>query len=112
MIRGISRLIVRSGFLLVPLWIAAAVGAVHWLPDVTDTAGSSLGGLVPADARAVAAQEREVKVFGNTLLTQVVVVQHSDEPLIEIVVAGDRLGPAVVAFECGRTLNPSRSARP
>jgi hypothetical protein len=27
-------------------------------------------------------------------------------------VAGDRLGPAVVAFECGRTLNPSHSGRP
>ena len=84
MTRVVAWLTVRLGLLLVPAWIVAAVAAAHYLPGIADSASSPLGGLVPGDARAVTAQEREVQTFGNTLLTRVVVVQHQRQPLSDV----------------------------
>ena len=83
MTRAISWLTVRLGLLLVPAWIVAAVAAAHWLPDISQSPDSPLGGLVSGSASAIAAQEREVTRFGNTMLTRVVVVQSSSRPMTE-----------------------------
>jgi putative drug exporter of the RND superfamily len=69
--------LVRLSFLLVPAWIAAVFFSVHSLPGISEAKGSRLTGLVPANAAAVAAQERELAAFGSTLVTRVVVVQHA-----------------------------------
>jgi RND superfamily putative drug exporter len=81
--RATAWLVVRLGFLLVPAWIVAAFAAVHWLPGIAQQADSPLGGLVPRGAAAIDTQQREVQIFGNTLLTRVVVVQHADAPLTQ-----------------------------
>ena len=39
-------------------------------------------------------------------------LQHGDQPLVEIPVAGYRLDPPIVAFECSGALNPPHSDRP
>ena len=75
--RAAAWLVARLGVVLVPLWIAAAVGAALYLPGIEESGGGALGGLVPAHSAALAAQEREVREFGNTLLTRIVVVQHA-----------------------------------
>jgi len=75
--RAFAWLTVRLGFLLVPLWIAAAVAAVHYVPGIAQSADTPLGGLVPRGSDAVATQQREARAFGSTILTRVVVVQHA-----------------------------------
>jgi putative drug exporter of the RND superfamily len=79
--RAVAWLTVRLGFLLIPLWIAAAVAAVHYLPAIAQSVDTPLGGLVPSGSDAVATQEREARAFGSTLLTRIVVVQHADRGL-------------------------------
>jgi RND superfamily putative drug exporter len=76
--RAAAWLVARLGVLLVPAWIVAALAAVHFLPGISQAGGGALGGLVLKHSPAVATQEREVKTFGNTLLTRIVVVQHAD----------------------------------
>jgi RND superfamily putative drug exporter len=73
--RVFSYLTVRLAVLLVPAWIAAAVACWVYLPTITQGSDTSLGGLVPTHAPAIRVQEREVRHFGTTLLTRVVVVQ-------------------------------------
>ncbi|HEY6962206.1 MAG TPA: MMPL family transporter [Gaiellaceae bacterium] len=80
MTRAVSWLVTRLGVVLVPAWIVAAVAAAHWLPGISEGHGTPLGGLVPASATALRVQEHEVRKFGNTLLTPVVVVQHRPTP--------------------------------
>jgi RND superfamily putative drug exporter len=77
-VRAAAWLITRLGPVLVPLWIAAAVAAGVYLPGIDESGGNALGGLVPAHSAAVDAQDREVRAFGNTLLTRIVVVQHAE----------------------------------
>lgn len=77
MTRAAAYLVARLGFVLVPAWVAAAIAAVLYLPSIEQGGGSPLGGLVPGNAAALQAQKREVAVFGNTLLTPIVVVQHA-----------------------------------
>ena len=78
MTRVAAWLVARLGVLLVPAWIVAALAAVHYLPGIAQGDGGSLGGLVLTHSPAAATQEREVRTFGNTLLTRIVVVQHAD----------------------------------
>jgi RND superfamily putative drug exporter len=76
--RAAAWLVARLGVLLVPAWIVAAIAAVHFLPGIAQGSGGALGGLVLKHSPAVATQQREARVFGNTLLTRIVVVQHTD----------------------------------
>ena len=81
MVRAASWITVRLGFLLVPLWVVAAVAAAHYLPSIDESLASPLGGLVPGGASAITAQAREEQLFGSTVLTRIVVVQHAGRPL-------------------------------
>jgi RND superfamily putative drug exporter len=75
--RAAAWLVARLGFVLVPAWIAAAIAAGLYLPGIGRGSGGALGGLVPKHSRAAATQQREVRTFGNTLLTRIMVVQHA-----------------------------------
>jgi RND superfamily putative drug exporter len=79
--RAAAWLIVRLSFVLVPAWIGAAVAAAHFLPTITARANVSVNGLVPGGAEAIDTQQREVREFGSTILTRVVVVQHANRAL-------------------------------
>ncbi len=79
--RVVSWITVRLGFLLVPLWVVAAVASAHYLPSIDQSLATPLGGLVPGGASAIATQVREERLFGSTVLTRIVVVQHADRPL-------------------------------
>lgn len=81
MTRVFGWLVVRLSFVLAPAWAVAAVAAIHYLPDIAQGSGTPLGGLVPSHTQAVATQERELRAFGSTLLTPVMVVQHQRTPL-------------------------------
>lgn len=81
MTRTAAFLVARLGVVLVPAWIVAAIAAAHFLPGIQQGGSSPLGGLVPSGAAAVRAQQDEVRAFGNTLLTPVVVVQHAPQGL-------------------------------
>jgi RND superfamily putative drug exporter len=76
-IRAAAWLVARLGIVVVPAWIAAAVAAGLLLPGIGNGTSSPLGGLVPSGSPAARAQRHEVKAFGNTLLTPVVVVQRA-----------------------------------
>jgi hypothetical protein len=80
MVRVVSWITVRLGFLLVPLWVVAAVASAHYLPSIDQSLATPLGGLVPGGASAIATQVREEQLFGSTVLTRIVVVQHADRP--------------------------------
>jgi RND superfamily putative drug exporter len=81
--RAAAWLVARLGVLLVPAWIVAALAAVHFLPGISQGGGGALGGLVLKHSPAVATQQREARVFGNTLLTRFVVVQRARERLTQ-----------------------------
>jgi RND superfamily putative drug exporter len=79
--RAAAWLVARLGVVLVPAWIVAALAAVHFLPGISQGGGGALGGLGLKHSPAVETQQREVRTFGNTLLTRIVVVQHADDRL-------------------------------
>jgi RND superfamily putative drug exporter len=81
MSRAAAWLVARLGVLLVPAWVVAALAAVYFLPGISQGGGGALGGLVLKHSPAIATQQREVRTFGNTLLTRIVVVQHADRRL-------------------------------
>jgi RND superfamily putative drug exporter len=75
--RAAAWLVARLGILVVPAWIVAALAAAHFLPGISQSGGGALGGLVLKHSPAVETQQREARLFGNTLLTRFVVVQHA-----------------------------------
>jgi RND superfamily putative drug exporter len=70
------RLVVGLRFLLIPLWIAAAILAAERLPALGGVHSSPLGGLVPGSAPAVGVEKREFREFGSVLSSRVAVVQR------------------------------------
>jgi putative drug exporter of the RND superfamily len=75
--RAAAWVVARLGVVVVPAWIAAAIAAAFYLPGISQGGGGALGGLVPSSSPALAVQAREARVFGNSLLTRVVVVQYA-----------------------------------
>ena len=64
-----------------PLWIAVAVAATIYLPDLGSGKGSSPEGLVNMNAEAIQAQVRGYEAFGFPLLTEIEVVEHDPQGL-------------------------------
>ncbi|WP_188197501.1 MMPL family transporter [Nonomuraea sp. SYSU D8015] len=71
-----ARVVVRFRYLVVGFWVTAA--AVSWfvLPDVSQTRGGGIEGLVPLDTPAVQMERRAVELFDFPLLGRTVIVQH------------------------------------
>jgi RND superfamily putative drug exporter len=72
---------VRFRWLVVPAWAAAAVAATLWLPGLSEARGSSLSGLVPEDAEAIATGIRTVRLFDVPLTAHSAVVQRNPKGL-------------------------------
>lgn len=72
----LARLVVRLRLLVVVGWLAAAVAAVAYLPDLNEARGDALGSLVPKDAPALQAQSRSAELFSFPVLSNTLVVQR------------------------------------
>ncbi len=81
MIRLWVRLVVRLRYLVVAGWLAAAVASVLFLPGLGGSEPAELGGLVPADARALAVERHSFEYFDVPLLSRAVVVQRDSDGL-------------------------------
>ena len=66
---------------ILAFWIAAAVAATIYLPDLGSGKGSSPEGLVNMNAEAIQAQVRGYEAFGFPLLTEIEVVEHDAQGL-------------------------------
>jgi RND superfamily putative drug exporter len=69
--------------LVVVGWIAAAAAAVLFLPGLSSSSTAPIGDIVPADAKAFAAQERGLRLFGATVATDTVLVERDPRGLGE-----------------------------
>ena len=80
--RAFAWLVIRLRWPIVLAWIVAAVAVVLYLPSL-EQAGSetSLVGLVPQDADAIAAGVRSAELFDVPVITHTVVVQRNPKGL-------------------------------
>lgn len=73
---GLAWLVTRLRWPIVLIWVAGAVAASLYLPALGENA-DALGGLVPANAKALETQKRSAELFGVPLATETAVVQRS-----------------------------------
>ncbi|MGH4008189.1 MAG: MMPL family transporter [Pseudonocardiaceae bacterium] len=77
MSRWTARVIVALRFVLVPLWVGAAVLAVLYLPSLGEGQGGAITTeVIPADASAVEAELLSKTQFGVPFVARTVVVRH------------------------------------
>jgi RND superfamily putative drug exporter len=74
--RGYAWVVVALRWPIIAAWLAALAAAIAFLPPLGGSGGAPLSDIVPADARAVAAQERALRLFGTTLAADTVVVER------------------------------------
>jgi RND superfamily putative drug exporter len=67
--------------LVVLAWIAAAAAAVAFLPGLGSSSTAPIGDIVPAQARALVAEQRALRLFGATVATDTVVVERNPHGL-------------------------------
>jgi putative drug exporter of the RND superfamily len=79
--RLFAKVTVGLRWLIVPAWIAAALGSVLYLPTLGTGEPLALGGLVPSDAEALRVGEREARLFQLPLTADTVVVQRNPDGL-------------------------------
>lgn len=80
--RWVGQIIVALRFVLVPMWVAAAVLAVVYLPSLGQGQGGAIGTeLLPADAPALEAEVLSKTQFGVPFVGRTVVVHHDDAGL-------------------------------
>jgi putative drug exporter of the RND superfamily len=72
--RAFAFVVVAARWLILPVWIAAAVGATLYLPSLTTS--SAIGGLIPQNAPALRAEYDATRLFGLPLTAQAAVVQR------------------------------------
>ncbi|MGH3973798.1 MAG: MMPL family transporter, partial [Pseudonocardiaceae bacterium] len=76
--RWVGQIIVALRFVLVPMWVGAAVLAVLYLPSLSEGQGGELSTeLLPADASALEAELLSKTQFGFPFVGRTVVVQHN-----------------------------------
>ncbi|HWT26089.1 MAG TPA: MMPL family transporter, partial [Solirubrobacteraceae bacterium] len=78
-------------------WVVAAVLAWMVLPPLGGSGQSPLGDIVPARSGAIDAQDRALRLFGSTVLTDTVVVWRNPSGLGEPELVGVARGAADVA---------------
>jgi RND superfamily putative drug exporter len=79
--RAHAWVVVRARLLIIPAWIAAAIAATLYLPQVAGTNGVTVGDLVPDDAPAVRAEIQSYRRFSLPVLSRIAVVQRDPEGL-------------------------------
>lgn len=80
MLERYARIVVAARYIVVPLWIAAAIAAWVALPGLGG-AGASLEDLVPEDSDAARAQQLALDRFGTTVGADTLVVQRDPDGL-------------------------------
>src|SRR3712207_2045504 len=71
-----GRSIVALRWFILAAWVAAAVGAVLFLPSLGGAGASPLTDIVPEDSPSLRTAERTTELFGAPAATDVVVVQR------------------------------------
>ena len=109
-----ARSIVALRVFVVLFWVLAAVAALVFLPPLGGSGSAPLGDIVPVDAKAIRAQERALRLFGRTVLTDTVVVQRnprglSTDQVARLVARASRPRPAA-AGELAASARRSRSS--
>jgi RND superfamily putative drug exporter len=79
--RGFASIVVGLRWLIVPAWIVAGVVAFQSLPRISGVQESTLGGLVPEHASAIAVEQRAFERFRTPVLSRVLVVQRNPNGL-------------------------------
>ncbi|HET6561745.1 MAG TPA: MMPL family transporter [Marmoricola sp.] len=75
--RGAARLVVTLRWWIIGFWLCATLGAWFALPSLGETqGGGGLGGLLPRDTPAIAAELRDVELFGFPLMGRTTLVQR------------------------------------
>ena len=81
MTEAFARAVVAARVLVVAGWIAAATFMAVSLPTLSEAQSGALGQLVPADSRALEAEELSAELFAFPLSSRTVVVERSPEGL-------------------------------
>ena len=80
--RALAWDLVRLRWPIVLAWIAGAIAVVVYLPSLQETGDeTSLVGLVPQDAEALAAEARSAELFDIPVITHTAVVQRDPDGL-------------------------------
>jgi hypothetical protein len=74
--RAVRGAVVSGRWFVILAWVAAAVLAVVLPSGAADGGGGGVGGLLPANSEAVAAQQRSLTEFAVPVLSQTSVVVH------------------------------------
>ncbi len=77
----VASLTIRLRYVIVAVWVAVTVASLTLLPSLADVEGDPLGGIVPAEGPAVAAERRSAELFAFPLLSRITVVQRASEGL-------------------------------
>src|SRR3954447_2730719 len=88
MLAAYAWLIVSLRLVIPVAWIVAAVLAWFYLPPLGSGGQSPLGDIVPSHSAALSAQERALRLFGSTVLTDTMLVQRNPDGLRKEDVAG------------------------
>ncbi len=73
----LARLLGRLRWVVIALWIAAAVASVTLLPSIDSARSGALGALVPKEADAIKAELASKTQFGFPLLSRTILVQRN-----------------------------------
>ncbi len=82
---GVATVLVSLRWFVVVGWIAAAVGALLFLPPLTTRSGG-VSDITSADNPAIVAEQRAAEAFGFPVLSRVMLVQHDPNGLPDAVI--------------------------
>ncbi len=80
---AIARTVVTCRYVIVAGWIAAAVAAVLWLPQLHRSNGGALSDLVAKSSPALHEEARSAQLFGSPITPDTMVVQRDPAGLTE-----------------------------
>src|SRR3712207_6263300 len=95
-----AALVVRLRYVILALWILAAILATLLLPSIEEAQSGALGDLVPAESEAIDAEIRSNEAFGFPLIARSVVVHRNPEGIPAL--AHVRVVERAVALNRGR----------
>ena len=74
--RAVAWTIVKLRFVVVAGWMAAAVAATIWLPQLQQSEGGALSDLIAKDSQALRTEARSQELFGAPITPDTMVVQR------------------------------------
>lgn len=76
-----ASVVVALRYPIVLAWVAALVLALLYLPPLGDSGSAPIGDIVPANAQAIRAEQRALRLFGSSIATDTVIVQRNPRGL-------------------------------